>query len=498
MKYLIFFLFNLLPILLFSQVKYDNNWFVATQSGSNPDYGLTRIDFTENPPLAEKISGYNVSLNMSNSSWSDALGTFRYFTNGCQIISSGYTVMENGDSINPGRIHDDFCLYGYLIPQGTMILPKVETDTIQYLFHLWSDDFPLWGVASLKLLYSEINSNSNGGLGKVIQKNQVLLEDTLAFGQFTAVKHANGNDWWLIMPENSSNGYYILSLDENGPALSHQQNVGKVQDGRDWGGQAVFSPDGRFYVRAEAHSGMEIFEFDRCRGKLYNNRHIELPFDENSPLGVAISPNSRYLYVSSNIVLVQYDLFANDIAASVDTVGIYDGFQSWLPTTFYLMQLAPNGKIYMTTGNGTNVMHIIQQPDLPSTACQFEQHAFQLPRYYGFAPPNLPNYRLGSVPEGYCDSLLLSVKSPQNASAELKTYPNPAQDVVTLAWPKDKICQNVTVLDMLGQVVYRMHPSAEETSIQIRTSGWAGSVYYIFAEFEHQQHISNTVLILSH
>lgn len=498
MRYLLLLLMSFLPLTLLTQVKYDYNWFVATNSGVNQDYGLTRISFTESTPFAEKVFGNNIDLDMSNSSWSDSLGEFRYFTNGCVIVNSKYEIMENGDSINIGGDHDVYCPYGYLIPQGTIILPKAGSDTVQYLFHLWSDDFPVWGTAALKLYFTEINSNHNSGLGKVIQKNLILIDDTLSFGQFTAVKHANGKDWWLVMPENSNNGYYIVHLDEDGPALDHQQYIGTVQDGRDWGGQAVFSPDGRFYVRAEGHSGIEIFEFDRCRGKLYNNRHIDLPFEEGRLLGVAISGNSRYLYVSAGTVLIQYDLLAADIEASAHTVGEYDGFQSWLPTTFYMMQIGPDGKIYMTTGNGTNVMHVIRQPDLSGIACQFEQHAFQLPRYYSFAPPNFPNYNLAPAPYGYCDSLLLDAKNPLVDMENIKIYPNPAQDVLTVELREDKTCMQITLMNALGQTVHQFQPRVGEKSILIPISNWPEGLYHIIAKFENNQQIANKVLILSH
>lgn len=41
----------------------------------------------------------------------------------------------------------------------------------------------------------------NGGLGAVTEKNQVLLEDSLSVGKITAVRHANGRDWWVLMPQ---------------------------------------------------------------------------------------------------------------------------------------------------------------------------------------------------------------------------------------------------------------------------------------------------------
>lgn len=62
-----------------------------------------------------------------------------------------------------------------------------------------------------------------------------------------------------------------------------------------------------------------------------------------------------------------------------------------------MMQLAPNGKIYMTTGSGTDRLHVINEPDLGGQECLFQQHQIQLPCYYDFAPPHFPYFRLGAA-----------------------------------------------------------------------------------------------------
>ncbi len=53
------------------------------------------------------------------------------------------------------------------------------------------------GVSLSGLYYSIINYKQKQDSGIVIQKFLPLLVDP-AFDGFTSVKHANGNDWWLI------------------------------------------------------------------------------------------------------------------------------------------------------------------------------------------------------------------------------------------------------------------------------------------------------------
>ncbi|MBK7683629.1 MAG: hypothetical protein IPJ26_14690 [Bacteroidetes bacterium] len=54
------------------------------------------------------------------------------------------------------------------------------------------------GVADHGLYYSIIDLSFNGGLGKVVQKNVQLRNDTICDG-ITAVRHGNGRDWWVVV-----------------------------------------------------------------------------------------------------------------------------------------------------------------------------------------------------------------------------------------------------------------------------------------------------------
>ena len=99
---------------------------------------------------------------------------------------------------------------------------------------------------------------------------------------------------------------------------------------------------------------------------------------------------------------------ADDIQATKDTVAIYDGFTSPQPpfgTTFFLAQLAPNGKIYLNANNGGLHMHVINKPDQPGELCDFQQHGIELPTWNSFSMPNFPNYRLGPLFGSPCDTI---------------------------------------------------------------------------------------------
>lgn len=256
----------------------------------------------------------------------------------------------------------------------------------------------------------------------------------------------------------------------------------RADEHEDWEGQvmAVFSPDGRFYVRADGFNGMDVMEFDRCQGRFYNPRHIVPKLPEGYFQGVSISPNSRYLYLSTFDFLEQLDLWDTNLDASRDTIAAYDSFLSPLPTTFYMMQIGPNGKIYMTTGSGGNRLHVINKPDLPGDSCAFVQHEIKLPASYSFCPPNMPNYRLGPVSGNYCDSLLQYVSAEQNEQPNNKLilFPNPSNGLVTITLPK-LLSGRLILFNQLGDQIFQMILTDSVTQITFDAAKLSPGTYIV-------------------
>ena len=128
--------------------------------------------------------------------------------------------------------------------------------------------------------------------------------------------------------------------------------------------------------------------------------------------GTSFSPNGRFLYVSATNDIFQYDLEAEDVEGSRVTVATYDGFtylgpdsMTMLTTRFNLMQNAPNGKIYVSVRGTGRFLHVINEPDSLGLACDVQQHAVELPRFYFNVLPNFVNHRLGPLTGSPCDTL---------------------------------------------------------------------------------------------
>ncbi len=328
----------------------------------------------------------------------DTLGNLLFYTNGIYVANHLHEKMLGSDTLNPGPVSDDFYTIGYPLEQGVLILPLPESDSLYYIFH---ERWP-YGNGPDVLFCTIVNMKMNNGDGGIAQKNMEIIIDTLETGGLSAVKHSNGIDWWILVREYKSQSYHKLLLTKDGVSYAGHQAIGVAPYSVEVLGQSVFSPDGKKYVRYGSFSYqignyLEYFDFDRCTGMLSSPGFIAHQ-DSAGSAGAAISSNSRFLYCSSGRYVYQYDFEAEDFAASKDTVAVYDGYLSPFGTRFFLAQLAPNGKIYINTPNGNNVLHVINQPDLKGDSCQFVQHGVQLPTYNSYSMPNFPNYRLGAIP----------------------------------------------------------------------------------------------------
>jgi hypothetical protein len=123
------------------------------------------------------------------------------------------------------------------------------------------------------------------------------------------------------------------------------------------------------------------------------------------------------------------------------------------PTRFFSMQLAPDGKIYITTPNyPTHYYHVIDRPDLAGAACQFRQHAVYLPFLNSFSIPNNPWYDLKDWEGSPCDTLITPVAtySLGRQALDFKAYPNPTDNILHIETGLPGTC-TVEVLDLLGQ-----------------------------------------------
>ena len=427
----------------YGQKNNDYFWLLGDETDDPDSYnGVITMDFNGGElNISKQMEGLDFFV--TNSSISNDDGDLLFYSNGCKVFNAENELMQNGAGLNPGLAYStNNCPdYGNTVPKGLMILPLPGNNSKYYIFHESKEQGT--GVFSshvAKLYYSLVDMSLNNGLGAVVEKNKVIIADTLSSGDLHAVRHANGEDWWIISPQKHKNGYFKVLFTSEGIEDVSKQNIGMdIDPSGSGGGTASFSPDGTKYARYDMINQLFLFDFDRSTGNLTNFQSIYVDTTEGFWGGLAFSSNSRYLYVHTNVKLWQFDLQAPDIAASKVLVGVYDGYKylDIFPTYFFLMQLAPDCKIYMASQNGADILHVIHNPNEPGLACNFEQHGIKLPAVNNGSMPNFPNYRLGT-PYPVCDSTIQLVVSSVEVLPpvrEAKVYPNPATESLTLELP---------------------------------------------------------------
>ncbi|MEP6794517.1 MAG: T9SS type A sorting domain-containing protein, partial [Saprospiraceae bacterium] len=231
-------------------------------------------------------------------------------------------------------------------------------------------------------------------------------------GYIQACRHANGRDWWVIVPEWNSNCYYTILVSPDGVSSPQKHCTGPTQGDHDWGASVGFSPDGQWFARSlpwiKGSLGyISLFSFDRCTGELTHSVTLNFPTEEPFYTGLSFSPNNRFLYASTLKSLWQFDLSKPDIQntgvlAGRVTTGSFPGQGS-----LFFQQLAPDGRIYIACPGSHKFLSTIHYPDRLGTECVFKEYDLKLPigsnNWMGLQ--NYPNYLLGPLDGSGCDTL---------------------------------------------------------------------------------------------
>ncbi|WP_264791981.1 T9SS type A sorting domain-containing protein [Aureispira anguillae] len=474
MKYLIL----TISLFYFSNTRgqqHDNTWMLSQEYGNLS----TQVEFL--PTVTTDTAIRNLKISKTNLTVSDSLGNLLFYTNGIKIYNTQYQLMQNGNGLNPGQLATN-STNGYPYVEAITSIPHPVQANKYYVFHQGvSYSSALDGFAE-KLYYTLVDMNANGGLGRVDKKNQVLLEnDSMCVGQLEVVKHGNGRDWWLIQPMAYSNGYYIFLIADSTITYHHKQYIGNVSlHDSEFIGQATFTHQGDKYFRYDQENDLDMFDFDRCTGYLANYEHIPVQDSADNVaggffMGVAVSPNDRYLYVSSYIYMYQFDLWASNIASTRDTVGVYDNHLhiGIFQTFFGSIQTAPDGKIY-SVSFGSPYLHVINNPNVGGVGCDVVQRGQNL-LFINSHIPNFPHYRTPALSGSACDTIT-SIETVETPEKEIQIYPNPTSGLVYIEAVQE--IEQLSIHDALGRKVYWYHQPRQQ-GITLDTQQWDNGIYYI-------------------
>jgi len=324
------------------------------------------VDFTSGEASPETWQPDVFQTPISSAVISDSSGKLLFLTNGKQIYNQFFNIMFDG-------------LYGhYSCTQPAIIIPRPGDGQRYYVFT--SDSYRnINGDKGLN--YTEVDMSLNFQQGNVITTNSNLVASGMD-GRLTAVKHANGEDFWLIAHRWESNEFITYLITQGGiaqfPVIS---NVGSVHEGDDnLLGYMKASPDGSMIaVALYGNSSIELFDFDNGSGSV-SAANISPP-DFQGAYGLEFSPDNTKLYLSTldyaNFIpsfqskLYQFDLSSSDVFTDPRLIN-----SSTNAFRYGALQLGIDGRIYMAKSiNATahsNDLGVIYNPNRPDTLCNLD------------------------------------------------------------------------------------------------------------------------------
>ncbi|TVQ45645.1 MAG: hypothetical protein EA362_08765, partial [Saprospirales bacterium] len=379
----------------------------------------------------------------TNTSISTPDGELLFFTDGFKVLNWEYEIMENGDSLSPSdQLTWGAYPFGLINEDAAVILPFPERENQYVIIHQGGSRVPPidtdYGIKHT--FYSIVDMSYNNGLGRVTDKNVVLMEESVQPFSLNAIRHGNGRDWWIPIRHRSKPIFFLYLLDPEGIRLSHvdtmESSFSVFQDEIDLdyidllNGNKELIPD-EYYIRdmRVSNNGDQLvyyggpcvfgcrgnqfgfkfylhrINFDRCTGGLSHNDLFELETGERRVIrSIEISACDRFLYVIVTREMYQFDLTAEDIKGSIDTIATDIGLEPTDGNSFTKIRRTPTGEM-LVSNRGKNEISIIHNPELKGAASNAERFSLDIFITSWGDFPNHPNYRLGPAAGSGCDTL---------------------------------------------------------------------------------------------
>jgi hypothetical protein len=278
--------------------------------------------------------------------------------------------------------------------QGLIAVPDPADCYRYYLFSLdVKNDYDPKNEKT-KLTYSLIDMRD--GLGQVISRNNLVLEDYFSEGM-TGTIQSNGRDFWVVVYRYNFPTFIAIPVTKDGinvanavysPAGLPKTNILTAP------AMLKLSPDGKKLLSQVNTVGLGLSDFDNITGIATN--YSFLP-----PAGsFTFSPdNSKLYYIGTGPDRQKGRLFQIDLSTPsllpipIDTIQV-----TWYNFT-HSLQIAPDGKIYFISspGNGNSLIRnlsCIEEPNKKGDACKLNIAKLRLKDSQGneSAYLKLPNY----------------------------------------------------------------------------------------------------------
>lgn len=493
MKALFTLLIALNFLFCFSQ-KEKNIWYFGDKAG---------IDFSSGSALA--VSDGQMQSYEGCASISDSAGNLLFYTNGGKFVNFGYIggVWNKNHNLMPnGNLTANTSCNS--AAQPALIIPDPKN---QFRYYIFTTDCQENSMAG-GLRYHMVDMTLDNGLGDVIVKDVPVLPTVTE--SMTAIRHANGTDYWLIVANHTNYTFYSILINKDGigtPILTVSPYPFYQSSG-----QLSCSGNGS-KIGFAVLSGTLLMDFNNATGSI--SSIIKLTVDS---FGCTFSPEGNLFYCSELGVttanVYQFDINAANIQASMVTIPA----DSWIGN----MQVANDGKIYLSKKD-VGIIPVINNPDVPGLGCNYVSSGFNLGgQICKLGLPNFVNDYNYSWCDSYdtidvstaspylspsgnhtwtasgtyydtipnsqnCDSILtINLTSTVGISEDqiksgVSIYPNPVEDKLTISLQSTNAQVSIVVINSLGQKV--AHGSIENSNhITLELNHLSSGIYYLSLE----------------
>jgi len=416
---------------------------------------------------------------------------FSYYTNCTQISNKEgkFTAFYNGDFLfdRYGNYQEltmfkepNFGYLGHLGVNRSLILPYPGKDSTYVLLTPWKhvEDSKFEVLNPTAIAGIIFKEEKNGKLKILDFLPEIIKGNFCFFGAMSSVRHANGQDWWIVAPQRLDNKIHTILFTKNGFTYSNTQDTKYVTG--DVSNNPEFSPDGQWYTRTHVEvltqwhnkSTIQFYKFNRCSGIFEDQIEFEMDYEDTSNvIQVIFEKNSRYFYITSVLSLYQGDIQAEDIKSSLIKVGKSRPLMWDEHMVIGAGFLGPDDKIHIFDGRPNFYGSIINKPSERGLACDFQYEYRTFPACTGVDFGNLPNFNLGPLDGSPCDTLgldnPLSINKEKHIEKNILFYPNPVKDFLRAKINEYEVNDLVRILDITGRLVWQGNASTFKDGINV-------------------------------
>ncbi|MFC5269210.1 gliding motility-associated C-terminal domain-containing protein [Adhaeribacter terreus] len=365
LRFLLLILFCSLTLTTNGQEKQGANWFIGGSYNNNglPPFPGIHLDFNHPKISASQFLVNDLGIG-AVATISDRKGKLLFFTRKGYVatrvkVNDEYQLMPNGNSPS-------------FNPDADLIMQNPQDEQRYYIFSTWP---------SKHLVVREVDMRLNIGFGDVVANSLRVLKSGIGIGM-AAMLHANNKDFWLITSGFSGDSLLAFPVNAAGIGVPVVSLINRNLDPMSC---LKSSPNSQMLVTS-GKQGIELFHFNRQTGSIVPQYSLTIPDSARQKgFSFSFSPSSSKLFVGTtykpyyhNSAIVQFDLSSGNsqhIQQSAVTLFTDSSSRS---RRICDMQLAINGKIYITRGDLNQDLSEISYPDQAGFSCGFKLQSIPL------------------------------------------------------------------------------------------------------------------------